>query len=104
MIDDGSAVPPIVIDDAFAAFTGFVTDDTTGFAGATVSFTAVTAVEAAEPFPAKSVATAVAEIVPSASPASDCPLNDHAPAPSAVVGRTTSAVPSVTSTDTVEFG
>src|SRR5438067_8772025 len=105
MIDDGSAVPPIVIDDAFAAFTGLVTDDTTGFAGATVSFTAVNAVDATDGLPAASVETAVTDNVPSDNDVTSTLGTDQAPPEPATtdVGNT-SAVPSETSTATVEPG
>src|SRR5437588_832319 len=94
----GSAVPETATAATLASFTGFVTEDATGFAGATVSFTLVIASETGEGFAAASVATAVAPIVPSANDDTSTPETLHAPSlPATTAAGVTCCVPSVTS-------
>src|SRR3954469_12995649 len=61
----GSALPERATEAAFAALTGLVIAEITGFAGATASLVLVLASDAGEAFDAASLATAVALIVPS---------------------------------------
>src|SRR3954454_1618875 len=99
--DKFSAVPLTETEVSLTGVIGLVSDETTGFAGATVSLLAVFASDATDALPTASVATAVALIVPSASELTSTPETDHAPLPFVLAGAVTWLAPSliVTTTD-----